>query len=224
MLIQNKNIKQKRVSESSFSEDIKKQKTGRKEDIFSPVSEFEAKQFALSQSISQDNNFNTFSQNILQDRCGDQFSLINSAINASLIQVKRVEIKDFAEFVRQKEAKLSDVPIPLNSVPLKKYFQEFSSQNKIILGYKTSLSKNNQDTVKNNLYGIVRFYNQEMERLGWKNIAFFDGFEKLMIFKKPSKFCTVSLRRYSQEDICQKGEEAMNINQEQAKIVICVQV
>jgi len=221
MLTQKKNTK-KKVSGASFGEDIIEQKMGEKEDIFSPISEFEAKQFALSQSISQD-NFNAFSQNILQERYGDQFAFINPTIGASFINLKEVSIEDFAEFVRQKEAKLSDIPIPLNSVPIKRYFQELSAQNKIILGYKTRVPENNgndrRDIIKDSLHSIVTFYNQEMERLGWKNVAFFDGFEKLMIFQKPSKFCTVSLRRCLQED-----KECEDAKLEQAKIVICVQV
>ncbi len=42
---------------------------------------------------------------------------------------------------------------------------------------------------------IIKFYQFEMERLGWKELQLFSvSSEMLLVFEKPQKFCTVSIR------------------------------
>jgi len=185
---------------------------GEEKDIFSPISVLQAKQF-----VNNLTNFTGIDGNT-RDKI-DTFS-------------KDISIKDFSESVRQIEAKLYDIPVPIDSESLKGYFgctsTKNSSQNSIILGYVNTLS----DT------DIIAFYNQEMERLGWKQICFFDGIndgiEKLLLFKKPSRFCSVLIGRYNGDcsdygDNRGRGSCTLPITrnskvQEQAKIVIFTQL
>ncbi len=45
------------------------------------------------------------------------------------------------------------------------------------------------------LRDLVKFYQFEMERLGWKELHLFSvESEVLLVFEKPQKFCTVSIR------------------------------
>ncbi len=45
------------------------------------------------------------------------------------------------------------------------------------------------------LADLVRFYELEMERLGWKELHLFSvESEVLLVFEKPERFCTVSIR------------------------------
>ncbi len=45
------------------------------------------------------------------------------------------------------------------------------------------------------LVDIIRFYQLEMERLGWQELHLFNlSPEVLLVFEKPQKFCTVSIR------------------------------
>jgi len=141
-----------------------KNSTGEKKDIFSPVSELEAKKFAGSQQACTKTKTNKINKTNNQNK-------------------SNLNTQDFAELVRQNEAKLSDIPIPFNSEPIKDYFGFFAEEKKIIMGYKNYTKD----------LDIVTFYNQEMERLGWKNIAFFNGPETLMIFEKPSRLCSILL-------------------------------
>jgi len=198
-------LNKKSCDKSCNKDSVKKKEAG---DVFSPVSESEAKQFAFSKFCSN------FSKNFA------------STDAASHIRDLKGQARDFIEFVRQKEAKLSDIPVPLNAEPLQTYFQQTSSSknscnnicNNIILGYKIAdMYPKHRDYLLN----IVTFYLQEMERLGWKQVAFFDGFEKLIVFKKPSRFCTISIR-----DISQNSTEKKDLPEilKQAKIIICTQV
>ncbi|MFC1842099.1 hypothetical protein ACFLYU_00365 [Candidatus Dependentiae bacterium] len=148
---------------------------GENKDVFSPVSERQAKQFA--------NNRN-------------KNSTINSPdVNQRLDQSSHNFSQDFSEFVRQKEAKLSDIPIPLNSEPLREYFYTLLAQenNRIVQAAQTAQTVLGYTNAMN-MSNIIMFYTQEMERLGWQSVASFDGFEKLLIFKKPFRFCSISIR------------------------------
>lgn len=145
--------------------------------------------------------------------------IVNNCFEATSSQYsENINELELSELVRQREAKLSDIPAPINSEPIAKYFisQVNNSDNnfgvglagcsfgqkgaersgvgnvgsckgngrQIVLGYKSRMD----------IDSVVKFYNQEMEMYGWQVLSLFDGLEKLMIFKKPSRICSVSLR------------------------------
>ena len=85
--------------------------------------------------------------------------------------------------VKEQEAKLIDIPVPLNAQPIFNYFTHDSSDG-MSLAYKTE--QPHQE--------IVTLYDQEMECFGWKKAAFFDGVESLLHFEKPGRYCSVSVR------------------------------
>ncbi len=86
-----------------------------------------------------------------------------------------------AELVKQYEARLFDVPVLVTSVAKRGCVDE---QGKKMLEY---TSKTPVDDVKN-------FYMQEMERFGWQQEYIFEGNELLLHFKKPQRFCSISIR------------------------------
>jgi len=181
---------------SSCKRQISKDKTlsrsgntqAEKKDIFSPVSESEAKQFVDSR--------------IKKGRKRSVSGLQAVALSKHINLVK-VSAQSLDAMIKLHEAKLADVPVPLNVVPLREYFDQSCADKKIILGYTSDVKR----------IEIVKFYNDQMERLGWENVAYFDGRETLMIFKKPSKFCSVSVR------VCSH----LNGKQEHTKVVIFTQ-
>jgi len=154
-------------------------------DIFSPVSENQARQFVGT------------CQNCDSDDSSDS---LHASISFN-------DSKDFSELARQKEAKFSDIPIPFGAEPIEECF--VSSKHMVMLGYKISIMHSE----------VVKFYMQEMECLGWQSDACFDGPETLMIFKKPSKVCTVSIR-----EIKETSRALRKKSQKQSKIIIFVQV
>lgn len=89
------------------------------------------------------------------------------------------------DFVRQQEARLTDVPIPLNAKPVPQSFWVDEKESAgVMLTYTVSVPP----------HEIVSFYSQEMERFGWDHVASFDAHEYLLIFEKPGRVCSVSLR------------------------------
>jgi len=89
------------------------------------------------------------------------------------------------DVIRQQEAKLSDVPIPISSQPIPEYcVQDISMPHQVMLGYVCALSPDD----------LVKFFNQEMERCGWRYISQFTGLERLMHYEKPDRVCSISLR------------------------------
>lgn len=85
------------------------------------------------------------------------------------------------EQAQQIEARLVDVPIP---VAVKPVDVSFSDRGNKLLSYNSTLSATE----------IKKFYIQEMERFGWKQEYYFEGNEILLSFKKPDRFCAVSVR------------------------------
>jgi len=87
--------------------------------------------------------------------------------------------------MRQQEARLTDIPIPLNAKPLPKYFWMDEQESAgVMLGYCVTASPQE----------IVSFYSQEMERFGWDQIVYCNAHEHLLIFEKPGRVCSISLR------------------------------
>ena len=80
------------------------------------------------------------------------------------------------------EAKFSDIPSPLNAVPLAPYYQ--AEQGGALFAYSTSLSADE----------LTTFYAHEMERLGWRMAFTFSGYESMLQFEKPDRVCIVSIR------------------------------
>lgn len=90
-----------------------------------------------------------------------------------------------ADIVRQQEARLTDIPIPLNAKPVPNCFWMDEKESAgVMLGYRVTAS----------LQEIVSFYSQEMERFGWDNVVCFDAHEHLLVFEKPGRVCSISLR------------------------------
>lgn len=89
------------------------------------------------------------------------------------------------DVIRQQEAKLSDIPIPISSQPIPEYcVQNMSVPHQVMLGYECTLGADE----------LVKFFNQEMERYGWRYISQFSGQERLMHYEKPNRVCAISLR------------------------------
>lgn len=87
--------------------------------------------------------------------------------------------------MREQEARLTDIPTPLNAKPVPNYFWMDKKESAgVMLGYSVTASPQE----------IVSFYSQEMERFGWDQIAYFDACEHLLIFEKPGRVCSISLR------------------------------
>jgi len=80
--------------------------------------------------------------------------------------------------VHECEARLSDIALPLDGKPIKKF-----------LGPQTFVY-----SIKKDVKELRSFYEQEMERFGWNLIALDNHHETLLIFDKPHRICTVSIR------------------------------
>ena len=90
-------------------------------------------------------------------------------------------------FTQELEAKLIDIPIPLSAKPLLDYYTAGSDLPIDLLGYNVSME----------LEDVLKFYEHEMERLGWQRLAFCTGFETLLTFSKPDRLCSISIRPQS---------------------------
>jgi len=95
------------------------------------------------------------------------------------------ELKNLRTLPCEKEARLSDIPIPLGAKPMDEFLSDPYSATETVVGYHSDRK----------IEDLFSFYLQEMERLGWQTIASFDGNEKSLNFQKPSKFCSVSIRK-----------------------------
>ena len=94
--------------------------------------------------------------------------------------------------LRQQEARLIDIPVPVHADPLNFNGNQLNGEEKdsLVLAYRVYSTK--QD--------VRSFFVLEMERLGWNMIADIEGLESLLVFIKPTKVCTVSMRtNYEQE-------------------------
>lgn len=85
--------------------------------------------------------------------------------------------------IREREAKLTDIPLPLGVTPLPELYADRSEQG-IMLGYNTAQP----------ISEVATFYEQEMEREGWRQSVKCQGGEQLICFEKPHRFCAVSIR------------------------------
>lgn len=80
--------------------------------------------------------------------------------------------------IQECEARLSDIPIPLNCRPISDSISDVS------FAY----------TSQNAVYELVHYYFSEMERLGWDLMGENRFDETVLVFVKPYKIAIVSLR------------------------------
>jgi hypothetical protein len=79
------------------------------------------------------------------------------------------------------QARLFDVPIPLNTIPLVLPVQDDNQQ---VLRYQTALPLNE----------LIAFCQQEMEMNGWYHDCTIHGMETLLNFSKPHASCSMVIR------------------------------
>lgn len=95
--------------------------------------------------------------------------------------------KSHDDWVAQ-EAKLFDVPVLIDARP-EKLTQLEEAEEVASVSYTAHIS----------LTEAIDFYEQEMERYGWNLWHSLISQEALLVFEKPSKICTVSLRPYKNQ-------------------------
>jgi hypothetical protein len=86
--------------------------------------------------------------------------------------------------VRQEEAKLFDVPIPLEVRPLERYIGSDAAFPNTFLAYALDTS----------MLELHSFYITQMERFGWRKVAEFVGPEVMLVFEKPHRSCMIAIR------------------------------
>lgn len=82
------------------------------------------------------------------------------------------------------ETTLLDIPFPLGAMPVDPEHTQTGVSGQQFLAYTVSLSESD----------LVKFYEQEMERLGWQKMTVLRDFETMLIFAKPDRICSISLR------------------------------
>jgi hypothetical protein len=87
------------------------------------------------------------------------------------------------DVLQEFEAKLSDIPVPLDSKPLMDQ-TDIQSTDNVMLCYDNDMDAE----------AVIEFYEREMERCGWQADAAYKGFEALLNFSKPARFCSISIR------------------------------
>ena len=86
--------------------------------------------------------------------------------------------RSFKVDIKAVEAKLSDIPIPLGSLPVERLFTS-----ETFVYY-----------IKTPILELKSFYDQEMERHGWDLLAQVVREEALLVFDKPHRLAVISLR------------------------------
>ncbi len=105
--------------------------------------------------------------------------------SGTISQSTEIEKQQLLQQIKQQEAKLIDVSIPLNATPLSEYYIASKNNTQAIsLGYSTSLT----------VLELLDFYTIEMEHFGWRNVARSEGKEELLFYQKPYNYCAISLR------------------------------
>lgn len=94
------------------------------------------------------------------------------------------KINSFHEEAFRLQAKLIDIPLPLITEYIPLYCTEGDA---LSLGCMTDLSA----------HQIEQFYLQEMEKAGWQIVAHGGGYEQLLIFEKPDRICSISIRPHT---------------------------
>jgi len=110
-------------------------------------------------------------------------SLKEAALSALRRSLESDSVSDTAHITKKLEARLADVPIPLNARPIERYFVQ-SDTGQACIAYDTALQQEE----------AIAFYQREMERSGWQKDATMQSAETLFVYKKPGKIVTISLR------------------------------
>ncbi|MDZ4153106.1 hypothetical protein, partial [Methylicorpusculum sp.] len=101
--------------------------------------------------------------------------------------------------LREWETTLLDLPFPLGALPLsREHIQESVSSGQIFLAYTVALSAPD----------LTTFYEQEMERLGWQKMVVLPDFETTLIFAKPDRICSISLRAAPDDEFATEKENS----------------
>ena len=103
------------------------------------------------------------------------FSAIRRCINTAE--------SDDEHLIKKLEARLVDIPIPVNARPLEQYFTQTDSGD-VCMAYDSTMQ----------LEDVRAFYQREMERSGWQRVAHLEGLETVLVYKKPQKISVISLR------------------------------
>ena len=84
--------------------------------------------------------------------------------------------------VQEHEARLFDIPVPVCAISS---FQEqdYNPKNFVLI-YNVDSSSDE----------LVKFYEKQMERFGWKSLSNSHQQESNLLFEKPSKICLISIR------------------------------
>ena len=138
-------------------------------------------------NTSEDRSAFSLQNDLLAKKNAKRLSLVarkNASTKRLSKSSKRIQSLGAFELVRLQEARLADIPVPLHAKPLPKFFADENNARGVILGYSCKLDSKE----------IAAFYQQEMDRLGWRRAASCDGIESLFYFEKPTRFCSVSLR------------------------------
>lgn len=98
--------------------------------------------------------------------------------------VKSVERTNTASPAYLYQSKLTDVPLPLASLPVENYETLMPSDHGMMLAYTTSMTSGD----------VAAYYRAEMEREGWRLLTSLEGPETTLMFEKPRKLCVISLR------------------------------
>lgn len=98
--------------------------------------------------------------------------------------VERARMHESAAHFARLQARLVDIPIPVHAVPCVDMYEEVSEYGGGMLQY--TIASPQQD--------IIRFYTYEMERMGWQCLMSVHAREDLLIFDKPERLCTISIR------------------------------
>lgn len=96
------------------------------------------------------------------------------------------------ELARQQEAMLVDVPLPLYDERIITESNGQTESETLVLGYKSPLSKPE----------AIDFFVHQMERYGWQNSVCFDGYQALLQFESPDRYCTVSIKEQEPRGSC----------------------
>lgn len=96
------------------------------------------------------------------------------------IETRATTIKNL---LQECEAKLADIPVPLDSQAVAHHADEVTADN-VMLSYTNEMSASS----------VAQFYEREMERCGWRADVAYAGKESLLAFSKPTRFCSISIR------------------------------
>ena len=110
--------------------------------------------------------------------------------DSSLKKTRRSSAKEINKKIdkaspSEQEAKLFDLAIPIDALPVKEHISEFS------YGYRSSMAFNQ----------LNKFIEDEMESLGWNLIIKHQEKEGAFIFEKPHKYSLVSVRQKKDKNL-----------------------